>query len=46
MSLRLAKYFGTSSKFWLNLQNELDIRETKKRIETSLEKIPTCVRIA
>ena len=24
MALRLSKYFGTSSKFWLNMQNELD----------------------
>ncbi|MGP1428282.1 MAG: HigA family addiction module antitoxin [Treponema sp.] len=27
MSLRLSKYFRTSSKFWLNMQNELDLRE-------------------
>ena len=30
MSLRLSKYFGTSSKFWLNMQNELDLREMQK----------------
>ena len=29
MALRLSKYFGTSSKFWLNLQNELDLREAR-----------------
>lgn len=46
MSLRLSKYFGTSSKFWLNLQNELDLREAKERIEKSLEKIPSCKQIA
>lgn len=27
MSLRLSKYFRTSSKFRLNMQNELDLRE-------------------
>ena len=27
MAVRFSKYFGNSSKFWLNLQNELDLRE-------------------
>jgi addiction module HigA family antidote len=27
MAIRFSKYFGNSSKFWLNLQNELDLRE-------------------
>lgn len=31
MSLRPARYFGTSSKFWLNMQNELDLREAQKK---------------
>ncbi len=39
MALRLSKYFGNSYKFWLNLQNELEIRDTKKKIEKDLEKI-------
>lgn len=39
MALRLAKFFGNSHKFWLNLQNELEIRETRKKIGTELEKI-------
>ncbi len=46
MALRLAKYFGTSSKFWLNLQNELDLRETKHKIEKELEKITLHAHIA
>ncbi len=46
MALRLSKYFGTSSKFWLNLQNELDIRETQQKIEKELEKIPSHKQIA
>ena len=33
MALRLSKYFGTSSKFWLNMQNELDLRETREKLE-------------
>ena len=39
MALRLSKFFGNSHKFWLNLQNELDIRETKIKIESDLQKI-------
>ena len=46
MSLRLSKYFRTTSKFWLNMQNELDLRETEIRLENDLKKIPTCKQIA
>jgi len=45
MALRLSKYFSMSSKFWLNLQNELDLRETEHRMEDELEKIPVSVQI-
>lgn len=46
MSLRLAKYFGTSSKFWLNMQNELDLREAQEKLGSDLDKIPSCKKIA
>jgi plasmid maintenance system antidote protein VapI len=36
---RLSKYFGTTSKFWLNLQNELDLRKTTEKMASELEKI-------
>jgi plasmid maintenance system antidote protein VapI len=39
MALRLSKYFGNSPQFWINLQNELDIREASKRLEKDLKKI-------
>jgi antitoxin HigA-1 len=39
MALRFSKYFGNTYKFWLNLQNELEIREMKKKLEKDLEKI-------
>ncbi len=39
MALSLSKFFGNSYKFWLNLQNELEIRETKKKMGTELDKI-------
>ena len=46
MSLRFAKYFGTTSKFWLNLQNELDLREAQNKMEATLSKIPLYTQIA
>jgi addiction module HigA family antidote len=39
MALRLSKFFGNSYQFWLNLQNELEVRETSKRMEAVLETI-------
>ena len=39
MALRLSKYFGNTSKFWLNLQNELDLREMKTKMIKELKKI-------
>lgn len=38
-ALRLAKFFGTSSKFWLGLQNDFDIEEEKRNIKRELELI-------
>lgn len=46
MSLRLSKYFETTSKFWLNMQNELDLREMRKRLGDDLDKIPSCIKTA
>lgn len=46
MSLRLSKYFGTTSKFWLNMQNELDLRQAEIKLEKDLAKIPNCAQIA
>ena len=46
MALRLSKYFGISSKFWLNMQNELDLKETREKSESVLDKIPSCKRTA
>ena len=39
MALRLSKYFGNTHKFWLNLQNEIEARNVRKKIEKELEKI-------
>ena len=46
MALRLSKYFGTSSKFWLNMQNELDLREAKEKLKSDLDKTPNCKKTA
>jgi len=39
MALRLSKFFGNSHKFWLNLQSEVDVRNTTGKIASELEKI-------
>ena len=39
-ALRLSKYFGTSTKFWLGIQNDFDIEEEYGKLEDILEKIP------
>ena len=41
-SIRLGKYFGLSEKYFLNLQNDIDIREAKAAIGDGLLKIIPC----
>ena len=38
-SLRLAKFFGVSDRFFLDLQNDLDIRELKASMEEEINEI-------
>lgn len=38
-ALRLSKYFGTSAKFWLGLQNDFDLEEEFGVIQTELDEI-------
>ena len=38
-SLRLARYFGVSDRFFLNLQNDIDIRNMKMEMKSEFEKI-------
>jgi addiction module HigA family antidote len=42
-ALRLSKYFGTTAKFWLGLQNDYDLEEEKTEISKSLDQIITIV---
>lgn len=38
-ALRLAKAFGTSIQFWMGLQDEYDLRETRVIIANQLDRI-------
>jgi addiction module HigA family antidote len=38
-ALRLAKYFGTSGEFWLNLQSRYDILTAERALGRALNKI-------
>lgn len=40
-SLRLGKYFGVSDRYFLNLQNDIDIREARETMRKDLESIKT-----
>jgi antitoxin HigA-1 len=37
-ALRLSRYFGTSERFWLNLQARYDLEVEKDRLGNRLEK--------
>jgi addiction module HigA family antidote len=38
-ALRLSKYFGTTPKFWLSLQNDFDLEESSQQKESKLNDI-------
>lgn len=38
-ALRLARYFGTSERFWLNLQDRYDIAIERDRLAGTLDQI-------
>jgi antitoxin HigA-1 len=37
-ALRLQRYFGIEAQFWLNLQNEFDLRMMKRKIWPDIER--------
>jgi len=39
-ALRLSKYFGTSAKFWLGLQDDYDLEESENKLASELKSIP------
>lgn len=40
-SLRLGKYFGVSDRYFLNLQDDIDIRKARETMRKDLESIKT-----
>ena len=40
-ALRLSKYFGTSAKFWLGLQDDFDLEEAASAKSSLINSIPT-----
>lgn len=39
-ALRLSKYFGTSAKFWLGLQDDFDLEQESQAKKEELKAIP------
>ncbi|MFM9950001.1 MAG: HigA family addiction module antitoxin [Saprospiraceae bacterium] len=39
-ALRLSKYFGNSARFWLGLQDDFDLEESKDKLIEELKSIP------
>ena len=39
MALRLARLFGTTERFWLNLQTEIDVRNRRDELSGELDAI-------
>ncbi len=40
-ALRLSKYFGTSAKFWLGLQDDFDLEKEVNAKSSLIDSIPT-----
>lgn len=38
-ALRLSRYFGNSDKFWMGLQDDYDLEDSRNKIAGTLEKI-------
>lgn len=38
-ALRLSRFFGTSERFWINLQSRYDLERERERLIGSLERI-------
>ena len=45
-ALRLSRYFGTSDRFWMNLQMRFDLEIEKDRLKDRLEKEVTVLEPA
>jgi addiction module HigA family antidote len=45
MAVRLAKYFGNSEQFWLNLQNAFALFHARKKYSRELKAIKACAHL-
>lgn len=45
-ALRFSRFFGNSESFWLNLQNEIDLRNRREELQSALDKITPLKRSA
>ena len=43
-ALRLARFFGTTERFWLNLQGRYDLERERDRLADTLDRIHPLVR--
>ena len=43
-ALRLAYFFGTSASFWLNLQNQYDLKIAREKVGNAIKELPTVKR--
>ena len=43
MAVRLARFFGTTEQFWLNLQGSYDVSRAKQRLAATLRSIKPAV---
>ena len=43
-ALRLARFFGTSAQFWLNLQSLYELRLAERKAGKAIRKLPTLGR--
>ena len=41
-SLRLARFFGVSDRYFLDMQNDIDVRELKQRLASEIQMIRPC----
>ena len=41
-SLRLARYFGVTERYFLDMQNDIEVRELKARLAPEIEMIQPC----
>ena len=41
-SLRLARYFGVSERFFLDMQNDIDLRNLRHQMREELDSIQPC----